>query len=156
MGDQWFNDVKMPHYHGVEGSIHELDETFTVAGLLPDWRVFELIVDPGFRFDGCSIPRPLWRLCGHPLEVPRIAAALAHDWLYAAQLTDRETADQVFMSVCLEVGLGWLRREVEYLALRLFGWGAWISKKDADRISARACGTLWIEGKKLTGDNENA
>ena len=74
-----FGDIVMPHYQGVYGSTHRLTLDWCVRGVLPDGRRFALIVREGFTFDGASIPRALWRICGHPLEVPRVAAALAHD-----------------------------------------------------------------------------
>ena len=90
-----YGDVAMPIVHGVEGSTVALVADWSVSGFLPDGRVFRIRVRNGFVYDGASIPRLLWRLCGHPLEAPRIAAALAHDWLYSSHVCDRETADAI-------------------------------------------------------------
>ena len=53
---------------------------------MEDWHVevrgFEFTVPAGTRTDGASIPRFLWRVCGHPLQAPRVYAATLHDWLY--------------------------------------------------------------------------
>lgn len=71
-----YGDVDMPIYQGVKGSTVILVADWRVSGILPDGRVFRIHVKKGFVFDGASIPRFLWRLCGHPLEAPRIAAEI--------------------------------------------------------------------------------
>ena len=60
----------------------------TDAVLMEDWHIedvanFTFTVPAGTTTDGASIPRFLWRVCGHPLEAPRVYAAMLHDWLYA-------------------------------------------------------------------------
>ena len=139
------NGVSMPIYQGVCGNEHVLAVDWRVSGVLPDGREFHVAVRKGFSFDGASIPRFLWRLCGHPLEVPRVAAALAHDWLYAAHVCDRETADAIYRAVCELVGMGSIRRDVEYYALRLCGSAAWNSPGSAEISFARAHGQLELD-----------
>lgn len=113
---------------------------------LGDGNVYSFWIKSGFEFDGASIPRFLWRLCGHPLEVPRIAAALVHDWLYRAQLTDRATADDIFNAICKEVGMPWWRTGPEWAALKAFGWAAWRANRKWPRIvQAREMGVLEME-----------
>lgn len=68
----------------IRHAIAELGETDSV--LMEDWRVevcgFRFTVPAGVSTDGASIPRFLWRVCGHPYESPRLYAALLHDWIY--------------------------------------------------------------------------
>ena len=66
-----------------------------------------------------------WLLAGHPMESPRIVAALAHDWLYASHATDRKTADEIYAAILRAVGRASWRVAVEYAALRAFGASAW-------------------------------
>lgn len=155
MAETTIGDLVMPHYHGVDGSLHELDVTWAAGGITDDGSVFEIIIEPGFRFDGCSVPRALWRVAGHPLEVPRVAAALAHDWLYAAHVCDRYTADQVYKELLYSAGVGYFRRMAEYYTLRLFGWVAWNSHGKADNDFARGHGAFWFEGERMKGTDEN-
>ena len=56
----------------------------TECVLLSDWTVSVRghTFAAGTTTDGASIPRFLWRICGHPYQVPRAYAALLHDWLY--------------------------------------------------------------------------
>lgn len=145
--------VVMPVYRGDAATgKHVVSVAWEVSGVLPDGRAFTVRVAVGFSFDGCSVPRLLWRLCGHPMEVPRVAAALAHDWLYAAHVCDRETADEIFREICKLVGLGAIRRNVEYYALRVAGGAAWNSHGAEDQEFARAHGALVIDGKTQKGE----
>ena len=137
-----YADVTMPIYQGVKGSTLVIADWWQVKGVLPDGRKFRIVVRKGFVFDGASIPRFLWRLCGHPLEAPRIAAALAHDWLYASHACDRETADAIYLKICRMVGISWFCRTVEYRALRIFGDVAWRSHGPDDQESANHKGFL--------------
>jgi hypothetical protein len=149
LSDVYFGDVRMPHYHGVSGSSHCVDGGWSVAGALPDGRCYKVVVLDGFTFDGCSTPRFLWRLTGHPFEVPRVAAALAHDWAYLAQLTSRKTADLIYLDICRQVGMSRVRAYAEYLALRAFGRLAWDEKNEEGMVFARTHGAIWIDWVRL-------
>lgn len=103
-------------------------------------------INAGFEFDGASIPRALWRLCGHPMEAPRIAAALIHDWLYRAQVLDRGVADEIFNILCKEVGMSAWRTGPEWAALRICGWAAWRKNRSWEKIAAaRELGVLDVK-----------
>ena len=143
------NGVRMPDYHGDAATgKHVVSVAWEVSGGLPDGRAFTVRVAVGFAFDGCSIPRALWRVCGHPMEVPRVAAALAHDWLYAAHLCSRRTADAIYAAICRAVGMGAVRTGVEHTALRWFGASAWKSHGASDESFARAHGALELKPKE--------
>lgn len=143
----------MPVYRGDAATgRHVVVVAWEVSGVLPDGRVFSVRVAVGFSFDGCSVPRFLWRLCGHPMEVPRVAAALAHDWLYAAHVCDRATADEIFREICRMVGLSALRYNTEYWTLRVAGGAAWKSHGADDQEFARAHGALMLDGKIQKGE----
>ena len=144
--------VEMPEVKGVHGSVVRLISDWHVEGLLPDGRVFYINVRAGFEFDGASIPRFLWRVCGHPLEAPRIAAACAHDWIYAAKACAREDADAIYREICRMVGIAWVCRTTEYEVLRCFGWMAWNGHTEKDRDFAREHGAFVLEGNELKGN----
>ena len=152
IGDTTFwNGVPMPFVTpGVVAGEWRLTRTYYFAGVLPDGRAFEIWINEGFTFDGASIPRSLWRVCGTPMEIPRIAAALIHDWLYRAQVCDRALADEIFNSVCKTVGMESWRTGPEWAALRAFGRSAWNeNRKEWAKISAaRELGSFEIEGEK--------
>lgn len=143
-----YGSVEMPVVTVVKGSTAVLQADWRVDGLLPDGRAFYIEVKAGFVFDGASIPRALWRLCGHPLEAPRLAAALAHDWIYAAKACDRADADAIYREICRLVGIAWPCRTVEYGVLRLLGWIAWYGHTQDERCFALTHGALELENKK--------
>lgn len=125
--------------------LYEVAEKWSVTADVGGGRLVTVQIGEGFTTDGASIPRALWRLCGHPFETPRVVAALAHDWLYASHATDRKTADMVFRALCVLVGVGKVRAAVEYRALRLFGWAAWRSHGAEDNAAARELGCVRVE-----------
>ena len=150
-GTTYWNGVPMPFVTpGVVAGEWRLTRTYHFAGLLDDGRVFEIRIREGFTFDGASIPRSLWRLCGAPMEIPRIAAALIHDWLYRAQVCERDLADEIFNHVCKKVGMSSWRTGPEWAALRAFGGSAWNeNRKEWSKVSAaREIGNFAIQGEK--------
>jgi len=105
-------------------------------GLLP-----ELIeVKKGFITDGASIPRWLWTICGSPMDIPRLYAAIVHDWMYDHAMLIPETneeglvvwkectrakADEIYRDFQIKLGRGYFKSYTEWLALRTFGWSHW-------------------------------
>ncbi len=119
--------------------ISTLDEKDAV--LMEDWDVYDVcgfrfVVPAGTSTDGASIPRILWRVCGHPLQAPRVYAAMLHDWLYTgeesgldgAQPSDvtRQEADECYYALLRHFGVPAWRAKVEYWALRMFGGSHYI------------------------------
>lgn len=150
----YWNGVPMPFVTpGVVAGEWRLARTYHFAGILPDGRVFEIWILEGFTFDGASIPRALWRLCGTPMEIPRIVAALMHDWLYRAQVCERALADEIFNCVCKTVGMSSWRTGPEWAALRAFGGAAWNGHTEDDRDFALAHGALEL-GDTSTKENK--
>ena len=100
------------------------------AVLMEDWHIDKvggllcLVVPAGTTTDGASIPRWLWRVCGHPLEAPRVYAALLHDWLYRNGYKfgiSRKEADDCYYELLRHFGISAWIATTEYYALRLFG-----------------------------------
>jgi hypothetical protein len=83
----------------------------------------EYVVPKGFVFDGASIPRFLWRVCGCPLEQPRVLAAALHDYLYSRGGSDgdRLRADQIYRAMLKHLGISGFCAGVEYYSIRCFG-----------------------------------
>lgn len=103
--------------------------------LAADWYiVFEGEVyhlPMGFMTDGASIPRFLWRVCGTPLESPRVFAALVHDWLYSGGDPEatRGEADALYRDMQIALGISRAKAYIEWSALRLCGWSHWRGRK---------------------------
>lgn len=101
------------------------------AMLMQTWAVtangINVCVPKGFETDGASIPRFLWRVCGHPLQYPRVYAALVHDYLYSGGMphVTRKQADEIYRTLLVKYGHGKAAAAVEYYALRLCGGSHW-------------------------------
>lgn len=103
--------------------------------LMADWCVWidvwiderKYTIPQGFVTDGASIPRFLWRICGHPMEAPRLHLAIIHDWFYSGGCpgVTRRFADAVFRDGQVCVGIRKTHAYVEWLALRLCGRSHW-------------------------------
>lgn len=104
----------------------------TQCVIMEDWTVkvnkFWFVVPKGTQTDGASIPRILWRVCGHPLEAPRCYAAALHDWLYGGGVKDvtRAQADRCYYLLLRHFGTPMWKAKMEYWALRMFGWTHWL------------------------------
>jgi len=143
-----YGSVEMPDVKVAKGSTAILLTDWSVEGKLPDGRCFYINVKAGFVFDGASIPRWLWPVCGNPLEAPRLAAALAHDWIYAAKARDRADADAIYREICRMVGIGWVCRTTEYRVVRWVGWIAWCRHTQDERCFALTHGAIELETKR--------
>ena len=124
------NGLTMPTVTARYGGFWQLAFDWSVPFKLPDGRRGRVMVYAGLVTDGASVPRMAWFLAGHPMESPRIVAALAHDWLYASHATDRKTADEIYAAILRAVGRASWRVAVEYAALRRFGESAWHEHDD--------------------------
>ena len=97
-----------------------------------------IIVPAGFITDYASIPRFLWSWL--PSWGPYGPAAVVHDYLYRrrAAITvpnpntpsqkiknSRKIADDIFYLAMRHCGVGWIKRQVIYWAVRLCGGAAW-------------------------------
>lgn len=105
----------------IEPAGKELWELISDYGVKADGEAY--FVPKGFRFDGASIPRFLWRLCGHPLTQPRVYAACLHDYLYnlGGNSSDRKIADSLYRDMLKALGISAFVAGVEYYAVRWFG-----------------------------------
>jgi hypothetical protein len=75
----------------------------------------------GFITDGGSIPRFLWRVIGHPFEGEYIARYVEHDHDYQTGRIPRKDAD-IKLRNGLEIdGMGWIKRNLVYCGVRMFG-----------------------------------
>lgn len=121
------------------------DWTATIAGR-------RVTVPMGFVTDGASIPRFLWRVCGHPFEAPRIYAAIRHDWHYSGgdPKVSRKEADKQYREDLLALGVGRVSAYVEWAAIRIFGRSHFRvhSRRQHLGISGSAGGSFRIVKKK--------
>jgi hypothetical protein len=105
----------------------------------PGDRIQTITVRPGFVTDLASVPRWAWILV--PPDGPWVKAAIIHNYLYATggigrwkkgQVTitrpepyTRLEADQIMREAMANRGIGWFKRKLIYLAVRIGGQSAW-------------------------------
>lgn len=123
--------------------------------LLSDWIVTfrgeEYRVPMEFITDGASIPFWLQPICGDPNKVPRVYAALMHDWLYSGGDPEatRAEADDLYRDMQIALGVPRWKAYVEWTALRIFGRSHWRALTKAAMIAAAlvvaGCRTVTVE-----------
>jgi len=106
-----------------------------VIRMLAMFRYFSsygvVVIPTGFLSDGASIPRIFWNIFS-PFGL-YLKAALIHDFLYSKDSDeifkcDRSTADLIFKEAMFNLGIGWVKRETIYRAVRLGGWMSYKKK----------------------------
>ena len=96
-------------------------------------------IKAGFVTDGASIPQIAWTLIGSPMDRPLLGPALIHDALYAAELTpDHSTADWMFLQYMQMAGIGWVKRNLVWSAVRTWGLTVWNSHTSSSIAASRA------------------
>ena len=100
------------------------------------WRLIEdfhveidgalVVVPKGFLTDGASVPRFLWRICGHPMTTKRFPIAVTHDFIYAEGLGyTRQEADEIYRDGLIVLGFSSIVADIEYYPIRWFGGSHW-------------------------------
>jgi len=127
--------------------VHGTENLFRVA---QDWKYgldkhTILVVFAGFQFDGASIPRIFWPVIGNPWESDIVQAALVHDALYSAELLTRADSDHWLREIQRREGIGMIRRNIMYYAVRAGGWAVWRRHTPASVARARTqCALLTL------------
>ena len=140
-----------PAVRPLEGSDYELAQEFSFRAKVggEDGRagarqvrtdgVWDVVVrvKPGFRTDGASIPRWLWRVFGSPYDPDIFPAAIAHDALYRGEIVERKDADAAFLRMMEESGVAEKKRRLVWRGVRWFGWITWLGHTDESVEEAR-------------------
>ena len=86
---------------------------------LPHYEL-HVSVPVGFKTDLASIPRLFWWIV--PPDGSYTPAAVVHDYLYRRPITDRATADRIFLEAMKHCGTWTVVRMGIYATVRAFGW----------------------------------
>lgn len=126
-----------PTVRPLKGSDYELAQDFYFPATIE--RVWDVVIHvmPGFKTDGASIPRLLWRIFGSPYDPDIFAAAIGHDALYRGEIVPRKDADAAFLKMMAKSGVPKKKRRLIYRGVRLFGWITWLGHTDASVEDAR-------------------
>lgn len=113
-------------------AVHRSDEAGNVYRLLKPYVVHSVLAVPaGFESDGASVPRAFWRIVFPPGDELALPAAVVHDYLYrnggkaAGSTWNRSEADDLFLSLMLENGVGSFRAWSAWIGVRIFGGSSW-------------------------------
>lgn len=102
------------------------DQYFEVRTPLVYTRGSQTIsVNPGFDFDGASVPQVLWSFGLSPMTGGYQRAACLHDAMYSAEIFDREVCDKIFLEAMKSDNVSYFKRMSMYFAVRIFGKLLW-------------------------------
>jgi putative uncharacterized protein FNV0804 len=108
-----------------DGKRHELFQNYSY-----EINGYRITVPKGFITDLASVPRSFWII--FPPFGKYTPAAVIHDFLYSKYNTtgiNRTLSDKIFLHIMKELGVGFLKRNAMYRAVRLFGETSWKNKK---------------------------
>lgn len=134
------------HYRWVT-SIRKWEVLEEWSYILPDKT--NIYIPAGFEFDGASIPRIFWAILS-PVGL-LLTPGLVHDFAYKYNKllsfdsngnrtvyndkAGRAFWDRIFRDVAINVNGFKIINSIAWLALVLFGWIAWNSKRREDKTS---------------------
>lgn len=95
---------------------------------------FKVTVKKGLVTDGASIPRIFWSIIGCPSNGKYVGSAIIHDGLYMSEIISRKDADKIFLDMLKHNGIGYIKRNLMYFAVRLGGYFVW-RKHNQDTVS---------------------
>ena len=147
MGEAVFPEK--PAVRPLKGSDYELAQAFSFRAKVGDqgsgigdqgsesaWSVV-VHVKPGFRTDGASIPRILWRVFGSPYDPDIFPSAIGHDALYRGEIVPRKDADRAFLKMMEKSGVPEKKRWLVYRGVRWFGWITYLGHTNESVREAR-------------------
>lgn len=87
-------------------------------------------IKKGLTTDGASIPRLFWTIIGCPLSGKYVGSALIHDGLYGSHALSKEESDILFLEMMAANKVGFIKRNLMYLAVKIGGKSAYYGKTD--------------------------
>ncbi len=82
-----------------------------------------ITVPAGADTDGASVPRIFWRVI--PPTGNYWMAAVLHDYMYRTNMFVKSKCDSLFLEAMKSLGVGRVKRETIYLAVKYFGFMAY-------------------------------
>jgi hypothetical protein len=123
----------------VQTSDAEPKDLFPDYALVYDCDKFRMMIKPGFKWDGISVPRLVYTITGlTPFDQRCFFAGCLHDGGYKSHLLSQYDCDVMFLEVLrIPKSPNWIQREIAYDALRCVGHIAYNSKTDYQIRNAR-------------------
>ena len=79
------------------------------------------VIPIGYRSDGASVPRFLWRLLSPCIDPLTLVPSIAHDYMYEWRIGTRYEADLWYAEVLCRGGYPQWKCLLTFIGLRLFG-----------------------------------
>lgn len=108
-----------------EEGVNGLVVTTAVTTFLKIYGFPGHVVPRGFRSDGMSVPRFLWRWLGASVGAITLSPSVVHDWLYSSHIVTRAAADKWYRRQLRANGYPLLKSWTVWAGLRLFGGSHW-------------------------------
>lgn len=155
-----------------------VEDHITAVKVIFGWSLI-IVVKAGYKTDGASVPQfgrlsedpesekkliELIRkyypekcdlsafnsIIGTPWDLPRLLAAIVHDGLYGIKWAIRFLCDRVYKWILQEADYDFIKRELEYDVIRLFGWRNWNAVTDEEiEESKKLVSVEWIRTKNV-------
>ncbi len=132
--------LPVPKYDLVAPNWAVISEPYTVLALC-----HKITIQPGFGYDGASIPDILQPIAGNPWNPIAFPAATVHDWLYASHALPKWLSDLIFWRLLLLGGVPSGKAFAFYLSVARFGGPAYTSHGPEDRQFALAHGSMSLQ-----------
>jgi len=110
----------------------------------------EVKVPKGFVTDLTSVPRVFWSILRPDGEYTY--PAIIHDYLYWTQITSRDKADLVFKYAMEDFGIGPVKLNAIYNAVRLGGGSAWSKNAEERSRGAKRILKKFPQDPRMTWD----
>jgi hypothetical protein len=109
-----------------------------------DEGVITLKVDSGYRTDLASVPQALKGLMDNgSADYGVMIACQTHDVCYSTQYLSKELSDKMFYLILRYYGVSWLKAQLYYNAVRLFGDDAYYLGNDEIEHDRILCRLFW-------------
>lgn len=106
-------------------------ETYKLKSSLTFENVWiKVTVKNGLLSNGASIPQAFWSIIGCPMGGKYVGSAIIHDALYGSHVLTREESDKLFIDMMEHNGVGKIKRNLMYWAVRVGGKAAWNATSD--------------------------
>ena len=133
---EWRYELALPYRRRLSK-----DFTFYIDGK-------KFLIKRGYRTDGASIPSYAWSIIGSPFTGNYVIPALIHDMLYATNIYTREKSDKIFYDMMRKCGVGYVKANSIYYAVRMFGGSSYAR---TDEQIKGACKHILVDDKPHSG-----
>ena len=128
-----------------QGNLWEYASDWIAAIVLKGEGVVKVSVKRGYETDLASVPKALRGAFDNGSGCFGVLmASQVHDMLYATHFMSKKFADDIFRALLRFYGVGAMKAQLYYLAVRWFGGEAWEAADDDLERDRRLCSFQWL------------